>query len=337
MDKKPVISIICAAYNVEKYIVECLESVIAQTWQDWELIVVDDGSIDRTPELCDEFARRDARIKVIHQTNAGQSAARNAALRVAKADLITFIDSDDYVAPTWLETMYTLMLDTDADVAQVGWVRQFDGMAHHKSLFPARTVMDGYQACRELLADKRVHSYLWNKLWRREVINCEFPEGKKFEDIYVHSEWFTNVKRFAASPETLYHYRMRGSSTVNTNIAQYRLDYLEVCQHRADTMRRVFPDRFTEQDYLSYVNMAAARAAKPIARYEFNVNVRQTTIKHISHNLREVPNASPTRLGLKKWWRIWLLRNHPNVYMAMMRGVNRFDLHGKMRESKYFD
>ena len=116
------VSVIVPAYNVEDYLPRCLDSLLAQTFRDFELILVDDGSSDATGAICDRYGETDARVRVLHQANAGVSAARNRALEIASGTFITFVDADDTTDPTYLERLYTGMQDTGADIASVNWL-----------------------------------------------------------------------------------------------------------------------------------------------------------------------------------------------------------------------
>ena len=116
------VSVIVPAYNVEDYLPRCLDSLLAQTFRDFELILVDDGSTDTTGTICDRYGETDARVRVLHQANAGVSAARNRALEIVSGAFITFVDADDTTDPTYLERLYTGMQDTGADIASVNWL-----------------------------------------------------------------------------------------------------------------------------------------------------------------------------------------------------------------------
>ena len=115
--QKPLISIIIPVYNAEKYLPNCLDSVINQTYKNLEIILVDDGSTDKSSEICDEYAQKDFRIKLIHKENGGVSSARNAGLALVSGDYIAWVDSDDFVAPDYIEYMYKLLKEYDADIS----------------------------------------------------------------------------------------------------------------------------------------------------------------------------------------------------------------------------
>ena len=119
----PLISVIVPVYKVEKYLNQCIESVLAQTYQNLEIILVDDGSPDRSGEICEEYAKKDTRIRVLHKSNGGLSTARNTGLQIISGAYIAFLDSDDYLAPDMYETLYRELIENDADIAVCGFVK----------------------------------------------------------------------------------------------------------------------------------------------------------------------------------------------------------------------
>lgn len=333
----PEVSILSPAYNVERYIEKCLDSVLAQTFTDWELLLVDDGSTDGTGEICDRYAALDERIKVIHQPNTGVAGARNTAVAAARGKYIAWIDPDDHADPRWLEKLHSMIVETGADVAQVGYIREYTDHIRYKSLFREEKVLSGEEAYLELLIDRKVQSYLWNKMFRREVMTCPFPVGMKFEDIYTHSDWFRNVHRMAVSGETLYYYRMRRSSIMNTAFAKARFDYLKACVYRAKQAREHIPGLFTPQRFNRFIASAGLGAAKAIARFEKDPQARLEYVERISKRLREYPLLSPEGIKLKRWWRLQLLRRSPKTFIMLMRATYKADLHQRMRKNNQFD
>ncbi|MBQ6543175.1 MAG: glycosyltransferase family 2 protein, partial [Clostridia bacterium] len=141
----PLISVIVPVYKVEKYLPRCLDSILSQSFTDFELLLVDDGSPDSCPEICDEYARRDRRISVIHKENGGLSSARNAALERATGKYVSFVDSDDYITADALQTLYSALTETDSDIA-VGNMMSIDESGNISDFYiPAagRTLLEG--------------------------------------------------------------------------------------------------------------------------------------------------------------------------------------------------
>ena len=181
--KQPEISIIVPVYKTERFLSACISSILAQTFTDFELILVDDGSPDNCPALCDAAAKRDSRVWVIHKQNGGVSTARNAGLDAAQGNWIAFVDSDDTVEPEYLEKMHKAVLETGADFAicssqcidETG--KTLAGGEHRllNEFLPQEEVLR-----RMVVSDFQVP---WNKLYRRKLLeNLRYPENKAFED-----------------------------------------------------------------------------------------------------------------------------------------------------------
>lgn len=334
--EKPKISIIVPIYNMEKYLRECLESIQAQTFTDWECILVDDGSIDSSPSICDEFAAKDPRFKVIHKTNGGLSSARNAALKVAKGDLIGFVDSDDWIEPGMYQLLFNLISEHNADIAQVGYIKEYIGRRSTKHIIPHTKIISGKEAILDICFDK-IPNYVWNKLQRRSIITCEFPEGRNFEDIYVYSEWLKNVNRMVLDPTPMYHYRMRAGSIIHSNVAKNRYDYFLSCIDQMNMINHLLIEENEINHKNGYINRSAVGASKMIARFENDKTVRKETISKISNEVKCFPLQFSGSISLKNWWRAKLLRTQPSVFTALMRGVHLVDFDMRNREKRYYD
>lgn len=331
----PKISIIVPIYNVEEYLRESLDSIKAQTFSNWECILVDDGSSDKSPIICDEYSKKDPRFKVVHKSNGGVSSARNAGLASAHAELIGFVDPDDWIEPEMFETLYKLVTENDADIAQIGFKKEYIGRHSTKHFVKGRKVISGKEAFMEFAYD-RIPNYLWNKLHRREIITCNFPVGRTFEDVYVYGEWFKNVRRMVLDPTPLYHYRMRKGSIVHGNASKNRYDYFRSC---LDTMNMIENqvDKKEKDKKNAYINKAAIKAAKMIARFEDDKKKGDQTIIQISNDLKKYPLPSIGKISMKYWLRAQVLRNHPKAFGTYMRAMHIFDLDMKNREKRYYD
>lgn len=282
------ISVIVPIYRVEKFLPQCIESVLNQTFTDFELILVDDGSPDRCPAICDEAAERDARVRVIHQANAGLSAARNAGIEIAHGEWLGFVDSDDYIAPQFYEKLYQTAQRTDADCVMCS-VQNVDesGKPIDSALMRmADEVKTGREVLRKIGRDD-VTPYLtaWNKLYRRKLFNTlRYPAGRQNEDVFVFAELFCQVQRAACVAEPLYFYRKRIDSIMNSAVTLRNLDemwaYVNCFEHLQqdneesilkETEKRVFAKltgvyyRVTEEDRYSNKMKQAKKAQWNIA------------------------------------------------------------------------
>ena len=334
--RKPEVSIIVPVYNVEKYLRECLESIESQTFTDWECIVVDDGATDRSGEICDEFASRDARFKVLHVKNGGLASARNNGIRTAQGKFVAFCDSDDWLAPDAIEKMHDLIVSTDADVVQTGLWKEYDGHRREKRLVDKRTVLTREEAIKELAKDKRIPSYMWNKMFRREIVGPDFPEGKTFEDIYVCTKWFPKIKRMVCDPTPLYHYRMRAGSILHAGSSKYRLDFLNIMRFRAEEILKLGLDTFSKKDHDLLVAKASVSAAKTIARQEKDKEKREEIIRSISESVKELPCPDIKSVGLNQWYRFKLLVSSPKKFIRLMRVMGKSDVHSRYRTRSLF-
>jgi len=238
------VSIIIPVYNVEAYLRPCVDSLRSQTYADLEVILVDDGSKDESGRICDEYARCDARVVVIHQQNAGAANAKNAGLDRATGDYIAFMDSDDYAEQNWIETMVVAAERTDADVVEC----DFDKVYLNRS-----EIVNGYGEECLYTAEEYLGQYLanWtsslfcNKLFRRELLSdVRFRRERRcIDDEFFTYKALTGAKKIIRIPDVLYHYRQRASSAVSSakNRIQITDDSLEILIERYRWIGKHFP------------------------------------------------------------------------------------------------
>ena len=225
MRMAPKISIIIPVYNVEAFLPECLDSVLAQTFIEWEAICVDDGSTDRSREILSAYAIRDARITVIRQTNAGVSAARNHGMKHAKADLLCFLDSDDVIAPFCLARLYETLTSTSADIVCGGVSYGEELPAWRMVDKPDLKFFSGMHCIHNAVAFDGSYAGLWGKLFRREIVDglCFPEELETSEDRIFLCKAFFRAKRVVAVEETVYFYRQRKGSIVHSGLSETRI------------------------------------------------------------------------------------------------------------------
>lgn len=241
MDNQFLISVIVPVYKVEAYLDRCVQSIVNQTYRNLEIILVDDGSPDRCGVMCDAWAEKDSRVRVIHQTNAGSSAARNAALDAACGERIAFVDSDDYIAPDMFEYLSDL-LTQGADIAECGHVDTFDDNAVFGGSDDHRDYTV-YEAMEEHIRDRVFRQLIWNKLYRREVVgDIRFPVGKKIDDEFFTYQVLGRAKKLVRSEKICYAYRQQVSSVMHSMSPQKRLQAVEAKQQRHAYIAERFPD-----------------------------------------------------------------------------------------------
>ncbi len=206
----PTVSIIVPVYNVEKYIRRCLDSIVAQTFTDWECILIDDGTPDNSGKICDEYAARDSRFVVIHKANGGVSSARNAGLDVANGEWITFVDSDDWIEKETYQTVLKVAENNCADLVQFGILIEKD-----EKIIRQKNYKEGFV---ENLSDFFEPS-TWHKLFLRKIIcanNIRFPLGITLsEDRYFSFMCYFNASRIYNLSECFYHYRCYSESSTH--------------------------------------------------------------------------------------------------------------------------
>lgn len=226
---EPLISVILPVYKVEKYLSNCIESVLRQSYTNWELIIVDDGSPDRCPQICDEYAIRDDRIRVIHKANGGLSSARNAGLDVFRGDYVTFLDSDDFWHRDYLKTLLGLCEDHNADIAQCGFVRGEEmvfpeiKMPHDVKVYDNHSIFTQY-------ATKIV---VWAKLYKRYILDgITMPEGLINEDDWTTWKLYYRAQKIAVTDEALYYYTVNPESIMAQSKKKPNFSYIDAYKER---------------------------------------------------------------------------------------------------------
>ena len=226
--RQPAISIIVPVYKTERFLNECIDSIMAQTFADFELILVDDGSPDTCPALCDAAAAADSRIRVVHQQNRGLSGARNAGLDAARGEWIAFVDSDDTITPDYCAKLYAAVKQTGAQMAVCNYRQVNEALQPIKEqyLHVRREVLTTAQALeRSTLLPYMV---VWNKLYHKSIFDgLRFAEGKLNEDTMLISYAYEKAGKIANIPDAMYLYRKVAGSIVNSKVTLRNLDRVE--------------------------------------------------------------------------------------------------------------
>ncbi len=228
MKKQPEISIIVPVYKAEKYLPECIESILAQTFKDFELILVDDGSPDNCPALCDAAAQRDSRVRVIHKQNGGVSTARNAGLAAVQGKWVGFVDSDDVIDKTYYEKLYNAAINAGAEIA-VGGILGVDlnGMpCRHQEHLLKNEVLSREEAIHRIRLTPIIQAA--TRLHRRDMLEgIEFPVGRNYEDAATTPDILEKTTFVACVNEPLYHYRMNPNGIMRGRITLGNLYEIE--------------------------------------------------------------------------------------------------------------
>ena len=307
------ISVIVPIYKVEPYLDRCVRSIAEQTYENLEIILVDDGSPDSCPAICDAWAAKDSRIKVIHKKNGGLSDARNAGLAVATGEYVSFIDSDDHIAPDFLARLHDAMVKTGTEVAECAtdYVDE-DGKVLRLRNAADTPEMSKLEALRRLVLEDGVYQTVWNKLYRRDVIEgIPFAVGKLNEDEFWTYRVLDRIGKLAVVPEPLYHYLQRSSSIIGTGYNIRRLDGLEA--------------RFQRKEYLQKYEQLACLTRQGLvgdcmwhyqsAKAHLTGTDRQTALKRIRQIKKNCPRVPLRKLRGKFTHRVWyvLFRLMPDL------------------------
>lgn len=224
--KVPKISIIIPVYNVEKYLSHCLDSILAQTYSDFEAICINDGSTDNSLKILHQYLKKDTRFNVINQENMGLSCARNAGLSIAQGEFIAFIDSDDFVDPEFLEILYNTQQQNGSDIVGCDFFEVKDNQNHFhrcKKHITSKT----FKHALDILLNKKnfIHFNVWNKLYKKEAIgDIRFLPGLFYEDWVFNCCVFAQINTFTWIAEKLYGYRLSNVSIMRSKFTKEKLE-----------------------------------------------------------------------------------------------------------------
>lgn len=237
----PLVSVIVPVWNVEPYIRQCLDSLTVQTYRHLEIILVDDGSPDGCGTICDEYAARDSRIRVIHQPNGGVAAARNAGLRRATGEWIAWSDPDDWAEPGFIEYLLTNAVSRGADIAMCGLYEERDDGQHIQS--PGNELMTAEAVLGELIRDDRIRNYLCNKIFRAELFRGLFfsEERKTLEDVALMYRLVLRSGHIACCPQPQYHYRIHCGGLTHHFERIAGIDVFTLRKERSEIVSSVYP------------------------------------------------------------------------------------------------
>jgi len=238
-----VISVIIPIYKVEAYLSKCIDSVLTQTYHHIEIILVDDGSPDKCPQICDEYASKDSRIKVIHKKNGGLSDARNAGLDIITGRYVMFIDSDDFIENDMVEHLFTNIVKYNGDISVCRHRTVYASKsASHKNGRTQIDILDSNNAIIDALYGKRVAFFTWGKLYKTKMFdNNRFPLGKFYEDVDTTYR-LINISKVVVSSESIkYNYLIREDSITGSKFSSRNLDALEFASKIMQDVRQNRP------------------------------------------------------------------------------------------------
>ncbi len=294
------ISVIMPVYKVEAYLVQSIESVLNQDHRNLELILIDDGSPDGSGAICDAYAAKDSRVRVIHQKNAGAAAAKNAGLRIATGTYLSFVDSDDYLEPNVFGYMLKTLQEQDADAVQFSFRDVYTNRTEPQLLTPC--VMNEKEYLTRFAKDWTC-PLLWNKLYKRSLFaGIFFEEGHKIDDEYFTYQGFLNPCKVVFDDKIIYNYRKRASSVMSSPAAgeQRILDCIDSIVKRREKIQARWPElrRVFDENYLDAIWYLSG-----------NINSTEKTIgvlkSHLKGYVSTFGNSLPPRYLWKHLWRVY--------------------------------
>lgn len=224
------VSVIIPVYNVEKYLKRCIDSVLNQSYKNLEIIIIDDGSKDKSKEICDSYKRKNKRVIVVHTKNKGLSEARNKGIEISKGEYISFIDSDDWVNPTYIEKLMALLLEYKGDISICNFEKVYNEKMINKIYNEKIEIYTKEEALGELFKKEVVKFVVsWGKIYKKYLFNnIRFPKGRYHEDEFTTYKLFGESKRIVSTNEKLiYYFKREDSITASSNDLEKILDVIE--------------------------------------------------------------------------------------------------------------
>ena len=304
------VSVIVPIYNVEEYINKCVDSILNQTFKEFELILVDDGSTDNSGNICDTYKSIDDRVRVIHKSNGGLSDARNSGIEAATGEFLYFIDGDDFIHEDTLESMYNSIIKTNSDIAVCNMIRYYGETDTEKFYNPVEKmkVLDEnyrFETLRQpSVCNKMFKSILFN--------NIKFPLKKYYEDTFVYHELLFKAKRLVLTGKDSYYYRSRRGSIISEGYNKKYFDFIE-----AVYLRALFLDKNNVHDYAdeAYLHLYSSL----VNAYK-NIEVDEADIKSLLEKSKVRYNEIFKRIitdnhfSIKQKIRFFILRYYPKLH-----------------------
>lgn len=236
------ISVIVPVYNVEKYLERCVKSIAAQTYKDLEILLIDDGSTDKSGKMCDDFQQTDSRIKAFHKQNGGLSDARNYGIEHSAGEFISFVDSDDYIDGKMLETLHRLITENDADLAVCSAMDVFEGKEVTQVKEIKEFNLNKVESYKYMLRGDGIPSAC-NKLYKRQTVgDVRFPVGKLYEDGFFTPQILKRVEKTAVTSKPMYYYFRRADSITTKPFRKGDLDVIEAYDKCVKQVKELCPE-----------------------------------------------------------------------------------------------
>lgn len=320
---KPLITIIVPVYNTEKYLPKCIESILAQTYTNFELILVDDGSPDRCPEICDEYAEKDTRIKVLHKENDGLSSSRNCGLDIASGEYIGFVDSDDYIEPEMYEKMLHTITASNVDLCICRCIAESPaGDFISESPADSEDRVFTRENMLDFLVHKRLAKYIFptNKLYRKKLFDHNrYKIGKINEDEAIIHHIFGSSDGTVFTNEILYHYVVRNESIIHSRVSVKNLDMVDALIDRAE----YFLDDQKKQHAASVYISAMDTLVTIYSQLDRTIDVKRTVARLREDILHRINEADFSEQNCKNNIKKFLFFNSINTYCLLVKATSK--------------
>lgn len=312
------ISVIVPVYNVDKYLKECIESIINQTYTNLEIILVDDGSIDDSGSICDEYEKKDNRVKVIHKKNEGVSVARNIGLEIATGEWIGFIDSDDWIEVDYFTKMIKIALEKNVEIVVCGYNRIVNKRKESINNSSKTTIIDSREYLIKTLNPQTGYGFCHSKLYKRESIGDVVFDSNLVvgEDALFNEQIATNIKKCCMFGDCLYNYRLNSDSAVKRYDPNYATKYLKSMEASKNYLLKKYNG---DNDVIqNYYNLVAFHVLLIAVNYCFNIQNNQ---KNKIKSLKEICEWPEFKDAIRKC-------NYNNI--SLTRKITLFTIKSKL-------
>lgn len=305
------VSVIIPVYNVEKYLKRCIDSVLNQSYKNLEIIIIDDGSKDKSSEICDNYKIKDKRVFVVNTKNKGLSEARNKGIEISKGEYISFIDSDDWVESTYIEKLMDLLLEYKVDISICDFKKVYNEKIENKN-YNYNEKIETYtnkEALDELFkSDAPKFGVSWGKIYKRYLFdNIRFPKGRYHEDDFTTYKLFDKSTKIVSTNEKLIYYFQRKDSIMGTS---YKLD------KRLDVVQAFNEQReyFHEKNYIKLKKLATVRLF--YAYFDIPEEINKSLREEYMKIYQELPREE---MDIKSRIKVKLMYHTPRLYLLLLK------------------
>lgn len=324
----PEISVIVPVYNCEKYLEKCINSILSQTFDDLELILINDGSSDNSGKICDEFKEKDSRVKIVHQKNMGVSVARNVGLDVSEGKYIGFIDGDDYIESDMYEFLYNNIKKNEAEVAICGIANIFmknngsEKLTRQTSDFSGAKILNGEEAFSESLKSKIFSVNPVNKLFDKKLFDGErFPEGKISEDAFLIPKVLLKANKVVCSSDIKYYYIRHENSITTSNFFDKDWNVTEAYLNHLNTVKKHYPKLIKEAEFRHIWSYTYVLDKMIVSKNKVSKSDYDKALKFIRKNIFKI--IFNPYFSLKRKIVSCMLMMNENLYKKLIIKVNK--------------